>query len=80
MPLTSVSLMETRTSPSLRLLHLPLSRIFLTFCPKPESAMVKPKPMPPLTMGTVISESGLFLAARAARTSPLEASRSEDWN
>ena len=40
--------------------YLGLSKIFLTFCPNCESAIVNPNPIPPLVMGMVItlSESG----------------------
>ena len=40
--------------------YLGLSKIFLTFCPNCESAIVNPNPIPPLVIGMVItlSESG----------------------
>ena len=47
MPLTDLPLISIKTSPSCNVLHLGRSKIFLTFCPKAESAIVKPKPIPP---------------------------------
>lgn len=54
-PRTLFPLISIRTSPSCKILHLGLSRIFFTFWPNAESAIVNPKPMPPLVIPTVMT-------------------------
>lgn len=50
---TDCPLISTRMSPSLNSIHRGASRICFTLCPYGLSAIVKPKPMPPLTTYTL---------------------------
>ena len=78
-PRTDLELISISTSPSCKVLHLGRSKIFLTFWPNAESAMVKPKPMPPFVMGTVMI-SGFSMGLPLPNKSALEGLKIENVN
>ena len=78
-PRTDLELISISTSPSCRVLHLGRSKIFLTFWPNAESAMVKPKPIPPFVMGTVMI-SGFSMGLPLPNRSALEGLKMENVN